>query len=475
MAYYVQVYSREDLNAPPISGQMGTAIVVLNACLVDGYGWSGMSIIGITRSGSTATATISASDGLKIQTGNILTISGANETEYNGTFEITVTSTTTFTYTISGTPSTPASGTITCDNFLRIVSIARGGEGNKIATVTTLNNNLTHVTGDMVKISGCTGTGNAQYNGTFRITVLGSKTFTYEMASDPGANASGNPVYTKPGLQWTRPFAAGTNSQTYISQATVGAMGEEYIPRYLQVNDNGTPSNRGSYIYGAEIMESNNVVLSGRFPTVSQRASGGMLAKSYDNSTIQRGWILWGDEKTFSFATQPYYGNRYHAAMSFGYIIPYKNGEKFNTHISCCDADSIPSNTGLFYSSTLGYNGIDLFYLCRNFTQIGSSSESSLALCYTTTASLFSFQGLLTHPNVVDNSIYIQPVFVNNLNNLYGKFPGIYGKLSDAPLTNKDIITNVVGFPVDKQFLHLAIGNNNYVSTMIIDRFGPWT
>lgn len=65
----------------------------------------------LTRSGVTATATASADHNLA--TGMTITIAGANETDYNGSYEITVISATEFTYTVSGSPSTPATGTIT--------------------------------------------------------------------------------------------------------------------------------------------------------------------------------------------------------------------------------------------------------------------------------------------------------------------------------------------------------------------------
>lgn len=71
---------------------------------------SSQSITGITRSGSTATATKVAHG---YSTDDWLTISGATQTEYNGTFKITVTGADTFTYTVAGTPATPATGTIT--------------------------------------------------------------------------------------------------------------------------------------------------------------------------------------------------------------------------------------------------------------------------------------------------------------------------------------------------------------------------
>lgn len=63
----------------------------------------------ITRSGSTATVTHTA-HGLK--TGDKVWIKGANEQEYNGVFSITVATVNTYTYTVTGTPSTPATGTI---------------------------------------------------------------------------------------------------------------------------------------------------------------------------------------------------------------------------------------------------------------------------------------------------------------------------------------------------------------------------
>lgn len=65
----------------------------------------------ITRSSSTATATTSVNHDLA--TGMSVTIAGANQAEYNGTFTITVTGVDTFTYTVSGSPATPATGTIT--------------------------------------------------------------------------------------------------------------------------------------------------------------------------------------------------------------------------------------------------------------------------------------------------------------------------------------------------------------------------
>jgi hypothetical protein len=66
---------------------------------------------GITLSGSTATATTTTPHGLK--TGNLVTITGALPGEYDGTFQVTVVDDYTFTYPVTGSPVSPATGTIT--------------------------------------------------------------------------------------------------------------------------------------------------------------------------------------------------------------------------------------------------------------------------------------------------------------------------------------------------------------------------
>lgn len=80
------------------------------------------SVTSITRSGTTATAT--TDEYHDIVTGQYVTISGANETDYNGAFEATSTGADTFEYEVSGSPSSPATGTITA---AYIVSVAESG------------------------------------------------------------------------------------------------------------------------------------------------------------------------------------------------------------------------------------------------------------------------------------------------------------------------------------------------------------
>lgn len=69
-----------------------------------------ISVSSITRSSQTATVTTASAHGLS--TGDFANITGAVETQYNGAFRITRTGATTFTYTVDGSPTTPATGTI---------------------------------------------------------------------------------------------------------------------------------------------------------------------------------------------------------------------------------------------------------------------------------------------------------------------------------------------------------------------------
>ena len=80
---------------------------------IDYPGFHSYAVTSITRSGSVATVTTTATNSLEV--GNTVIIAGAAQPEYNGTF--TVASITTpgsvFTYAVSGAPATPATGTIT--------------------------------------------------------------------------------------------------------------------------------------------------------------------------------------------------------------------------------------------------------------------------------------------------------------------------------------------------------------------------
>lgn len=105
----IKVFTSLQQGAPTINGVTGSLITALDAILVNGYGQ--VNVSSITRSGTTATVTTATAHGLA--TGDVALIAGAAETAYNGEFIVTVTGSTSFTYDVAGSPSTPATGTIT--------------------------------------------------------------------------------------------------------------------------------------------------------------------------------------------------------------------------------------------------------------------------------------------------------------------------------------------------------------------------
>ena len=89
----------------------------INAALTPVYQIASLPVTSITRNSTTATATTTNAHGLS--TGNHVTIAGATPSGYNLTAAITVVTPTTFTYTVNGSLTTPANGTITAGSIYK--------------------------------------------------------------------------------------------------------------------------------------------------------------------------------------------------------------------------------------------------------------------------------------------------------------------------------------------------------------------
>lgn len=77
-----------------------------------------VSVTSITQSGSTATLNVSADPGW--DTGDFVSVTGANESPFNGTFSFTRVSGTQYTYGMSSAPGANATGTITAGRSLQV-------------------------------------------------------------------------------------------------------------------------------------------------------------------------------------------------------------------------------------------------------------------------------------------------------------------------------------------------------------------
>jgi hypothetical protein len=118
--------------------------------LIRACGFSGsqktISVTGITRSSSTATATIGSHS---YEVGDKIFISGADQSEYNGMHTITAVGATTIQFAVSGTPVSPATGTMLMNSAYEYTPISES-----IPSITIYHN----IDGVLHKLTGCKGT-----------------------------------------------------------------------------------------------------------------------------------------------------------------------------------------------------------------------------------------------------------------------------------------------------------------------------
>lgn len=115
-----------------MSGAKGGAGALTDRLIIQTTTPVAISVSSITRSSSTATVTTATAHGFV--TGDYVTHAGATQTEYNVEAQITKTGANTYTFTVSGTPTTPATGTITAT----FTSDSSGGQGTGFYTLATV-------------------------------------------------------------------------------------------------------------------------------------------------------------------------------------------------------------------------------------------------------------------------------------------------------------------------------------------------
>ena len=138
--------SSDKLQSVNMTNTAGHFLVACNGIdpvmIYDGSAWfyvattsTAQTISTITHVGAVATLTTASAHGLI--TGNQVTISGATSSEYNGTYVITVTGSTTFTYTMASTPAANA----TVVGSYTVIGIT-GINSNKFVNVNLFKNRL---------------------------------------------------------------------------------------------------------------------------------------------------------------------------------------------------------------------------------------------------------------------------------------------------------------------------------------------
>lgn len=213
----------------------------------------------LTRSGNTVTATSTAHGYINLQT---VTISGANQSAYNGNFVIGGVTADTFTYTVAESPVTAASGgtatgekTATggcpapCMVSFAIASVTRSG--TTVTVNTAVNNNFLPTVGKVINLSGVVdGSGNpvAEYTGNVTTTSWNNPTnnrsFTFTVAVSPATPATGTITASIPSaVQTITSLTRSGTTATAVTAATHGYSSGE------QINIGGTAgANEGPYV-----------------------------------------------------------------------------------------------------------------------------------------------------------------------------------------------------------------------------------
>jgi hypothetical protein len=180
-----------------VSGQVDRGLIVQNwtAKTADWNTGNELSLA-IVRASTTATVTTTPAHGYAIGSTVIVTIAGATQTEYNGRQTALITGTSTFTFTVSGSPATPATGTITggvtTDYTLDPTNIAIPITSNTAANPSVVTCPVAHklTSGDKILISGVVGS-SADINGAQTVTVISSTTFSVPVNATSSGGTGG--------------------------------------------------------------------------------------------------------------------------------------------------------------------------------------------------------------------------------------------------------------------------------------------
>ena len=284
-----------DRGAPVLTGQQGKLCDVMLKALVQGFPQGNPT--SMTRTGSVVTVNMTGHGKV---TGQEVTISGANETEYNGNHVATYIDANSFSFPIATTPSTPATGTIVV-----------GGE-TLAATITSITRSGTTCTaeatahgfsiGHRAKVYGAE---QAQYNGWQTVTTVpDADHFTYELPTGvspatPATTIAGMyATYGAAALGWSVAFSA-TNKQVFRQGAKASL-----ISAVLVVSE--TDASYGTYGAGLWMAEdaTSATAFTNLFYSAEHPLGTGTL-KSGTADATPRKWVIIGDHRTVILLTQP--------------------------------------------------------------------------------------------------------------------------------------------------------------------------
>jgi hypothetical protein len=283
---------------PEYGGSVGRT----NSAIFVAGGETPLLVASVTRSGSTATVTTSG--GHQYKAGYLVVLYGANESEYNGTFAVLASglTTTQFQFTVSGSPASPATGTIrTIFVELPHIDVASLTQSGGVATaecnlpassltrseaVATFTSAVAHnlVAGQAFTVLGAD---QSQYNvnGVVLATGLTATSFEYAVTGSPATPATGaniRLIRTHGLVEGQTINVWGANQNEYNGLVTVDQVVNNTSFRYAVSGSPTTPATGSIKVGRMRRLNTNGVTISNN--TIDGNYNAHALLFSNDSS-----------------------------------------------------------------------------------------------------------------------------------------------------------------------------------------------
>src|ERR1035437_2391421 len=430
MTLPVKYFDNTMQGAPQLSNGWGCMTALLDACLVNGFNLK--SVNSITSAGGIATATITA--GHLNRVGQVMIMAGADQSEYNGEVLVLSTTSNAFTYAITGTPASPATGS------------------SLSAKVAPLNWGIAF-----------TGTNKRAYRSA---NTLSNRPY---LRVDDGLDPAYTTTYAKK--------AKVTIAEGMSDIDTFVGAHAPYDSTKPTANEIGTGT-------GASAVDG---WFKWYYATVGYAGNG--TGDEAAPATYNRPWVLIGDDRGF-FLFNEAIDTQGLSGKCFSDFDSYRTGDGFNSLLCAQDAYTAASIVSANYDSEGAYSSdwrsrfprtIDsMGKLCmKGFLQVGT--PVGLSFTSLNTNNLQNVSGNTTGinwPNGPDYSLILHPVLLMEGANLRGKLPGMFWVHNNSPTFNHmDTITGVVGYPGRTFMLIKAMHGTaygNYQAYLAFDITGPW-
>lgn len=429
MPTQVKFYDSTMGGAPQLNNSWGAMTTVLDAVLINGFNLK--PITTLSRVGALVTAQCSAHD---YRVGATVVIEGAVPAAYNDEFVVTAVTTNSFSFEVTGTPATPATGTMTAKVASLGWDIAFTGMNKRAYRSRAIESNRPY------------------------------------LRVDDGLDPLYNTNYAK--------YAKVTMAQGMSDIDTFVGARAPFDPAFQTRNEVATGSGGG--------------VLNGWFKWYYARG-GENLRDSDGAGDGLRSWCVVGDSRGFYIFNESLQSLGGLGGKCFTDFDSYRAGDGFNT-LLCAQDSYAPAD---FYKNEIdneGYRSADQKsrfsrtidttgkLLMRPFTQVGSPKAVSFTSLNTNNGQTLSGRTTgIRWPNGPDYGLILNPVTLCEGNHLRGKMPGMMWVHNDSPdLMHLSIIEGVVGY-ASRRFLvvrHSSGESSIYgvttTATLLFDVTGPW-